>query len=1070
MSFGGDNDYRSQILIDVERQGAGAIAETEQEVERLLKILQIVNDEYRSGSRTLMDTIGVYEQFNKVIRRHVAAIESASKEASSSEQRRAQETIAALNRRFSEEDRLEAARLRARQEYESSIARTIGDAEAQIRRDTAQTSRQRQKDAAEAAKAEERLWKDVASVVSAAEQQMAASESAATQREIVRINSLTEGERRLEEAIRKQAAARAEAARIGQEDVEATRASYDAYQRLGAALQRYRDALAGGDRAQVAAATRELRDAEAEYAQASQKAGEAAGNRTRITDELRGATVGLASAKKDLAAEDANASRIAAQAAARVTQAEVQRVKAYQENILAIRDLQAAQLRYADTVDRSGANSGKARGAAQDLANAEARATATANNLANAEDKLAQAYDDATRAGVDGASRAAAAQAGVQAAMQTGNQAAQEMQSRTMAATRSVYFFAQALEDMRYGPMAVLNNIPLVTQSVASAMGASFEKAMAWAGALSIVGTAALVLEPQIRSLWHQFTTAEALAADRSVQNIKQRLEDLTNAPWFIHVDFRDIERLQEELILAERRASAVKAAQSGMTVEQAEAATRAKSALEETAETRPGTTPGFQLGGAVAGAMRRQGTFFTRDEQEQLRRARATVESAPERRKQAFSAEEAIAIEGEIRVARGLIDEINQMAKSRVENDIVGSAQAGEQAAIEQILSLGQQFPGEFAAQGIGPDYFERLREARLGTVQEDLAAGRQAPHVEAQRAAKKADEDRAKDFEKTVQGVVTGVGTKLQDDIDERLAKLAKLNQADERLRQFTSQFVESRLKTAGVAENLVPGATEELTNRAFARFQGRLAGRTGAANRSAAAGEVLAEIAEERRKKAETEQRKVDSAAKKAFGEFEDVWESLGKEAETFAKGFLPQLSEGPSGLAQAVRSRLDRGQDIGQVVSALAPQVASRIAGAPDLRGDRGLIADVAAEVVRQQAAKVAPEAARDGGFDAAMAEDAAKFDAAQRRQGRASARDRQEAAMEGMALRMARDNGMAPEAALNVVRQMFHMQQQFANRQARLEAQWALMQADYGRFMMLMSTQRGNFLNRRFPQR
>lgn len=230
-----------------------------------------------------------------------------------------------------------------------------------------------------------------------------------------------------------------------------------------------------------------------------------------------------------------------------------------------LRELAAAEDREIDATMRSVAADNKAADALDREAAAFGRVTAQEEHEVAALDrdiakqKDLQAALDRTTTGLDKVSKAAKKSSqGVAGFGQTGLQAGRVVQD-----------FAQG------GIAGVLNNIEGMTQALGLGSGL--------AGVLTILGVAAFVAMPHLKSLWEAISNPDGVkSATDAIEALKDRIKELEESKGKLSIDVHELDVAREKLKALTAAQAAWDAAQHKQTLAESEAGKKISEALTE--------------------------------------------------------------------------------------------------------------------------------------------------------------------------------------------------------------------------------------------------------------------------------------------------------------------------------------------------------------------------------------------------------------------------------------------------------------------------------------------------------
>lgn len=344
---------------------------------------------------------------------------------------------------------------------------------------------------------------------------------------------------------------------------------------------------------------------------------------------------------------------------------------------------------------------------------------------------------------------------------------------------------AYAMDDVRYGIGAVINNVPML----AAAFGAS----PAWAASIAMVSIAVYEIGKAITPVAKQYMADVGLMTDHTkdmvvtVQDAKTKLEALEEKPYKLEVDYRAIDDATRQLDEMEKRLGAFNAAKGGDT--QADMAKQA------------GAVARGYMGGseglfkAVAEQAIATGTAPITADQKWKREQYAFDVATYKRDVAAGQPWQQVNLDR----AQLKLDEVNaEIAKAQGEHaqQQVGAFLRGEPAAIQRMQGMALAAPARFAA--IGPGGLTAAEAIR------DLPATVQEA---ARRAEAEAEDKRLQDTERDI--------TAQYNKRKQRERKAA--NDLDQKIRQ-ENQAEEASIDTAQESARLAArGQTKDAKTEA-------------------------------------------------------------------------------------------------------------------------------------------------------------------------------------------------------------------------------------------------------------
>jgi hypothetical protein len=667
--------------------------------------------------------------------------------------------------------------------------------------------------------------------------------------------------------------------------------------------------------------------------------------------------------------------------------------------------------------------------------------------------------------------------------------------TNTAAWVRFAYLTSQGVEDVQYSFAALANNIPGIAQSFAQAMGLSTTSAMAWAAGLSAAATAVnIILVPAIRSIVDTspglqgfFRSLNAQLNPLYVQKygdeistLTARIKELEGKKVRLAVDTAELDRLKDELREAKKDKEAFDDAMTGRSKAEREAG----KAVEEALAAAPAGEP--EITARIAAQFAQQGRAESpklrekRDQLAELKRYRATLDpNALVDRTKIEEADRQItqAIDESLSIQTA----ISENAKGQA-GHMLRMAKEGRAPDVEKLLPFLRGF--EKAPDiGIGPvagDLSKQV-ETAADRAREQVAIDRDMPALKkvADENKRIADaKERADEATRVgqIQAVVGAFGPKLRDAMQERGAQLIKEGKSDDEIKNALKAMVAERLKVGQVAPQLIDVGAGQIAAQGVAALEGAIGGRVGA-GRAEAAGEVLADI-EEKRKRAEEAQAARERRRAAPTPEEREHQREVEKQARA--------LEGGRGGLAEqlspAILARMARGQDVETIVAGLAPQVAGRVGRIPTVPA--GMAPDISRQIVQDVLAKQGAPMAGEMAFApnaqfAAMGlqtGNAAKaMERAQQQGKRADAA--QQAVQERGLAQMFAAQGATNQQALTMAHRTVNLMQHGLGMQAAMLTAWNEMnhrlgqlEAQQQRLMQqqMRTRRRANLLNRGGP--
>jgi hypothetical protein len=214
--------------------------------------------------------------------------------------------------------------------------------------------------------------------------------------------------------------------------------------------------------------------------------------------------------------------------------------------------------------------------------------------------------------------------------------------TNTAAWVRFAYLTSQGVEDLQYSFAALANNIPLMAQSFAQAMGLNTTTAMAWAAGLSGVATAVNVLlvpamrhmmdtSPELQGFLHslnaQLNPLYVQKYGDEISALTARIKELEGKKVRLAVDTAELDRLRDELREAKKDKEAFDDAMTGRTKEEREAGKAVEEAIAEAPAGEPEITARIAAQFAQQGRAESPKLREKREQLAELKAYRATLD-----------------------------------------------------------------------------------------------------------------------------------------------------------------------------------------------------------------------------------------------------------------------------------------------------------------------------------------------------------------------------------------------------------------------------------------------------------
>jgi hypothetical protein len=576
------NQFNQQIVLDIQAQGANVVAKATEEVAAFVEKLNKVTDVFRNTKdlNIWIEEVGKLKvgvkEYAKIVdlaakeaKRASAEIAKAEREQKTEAIRLAKEQAKAERERIAETKRLE----REQKTEAIRLAKEQAKAERERIAETKRLERERAKEEREQKAESARLAREQAK----AEREQR-RESARLAREQAKADREQKSEaarlaREQAKADREQAKAKEEAERKG---LEAARESIKEQARLRADADSDMAASYGN----VARAESELADAKEEKLQKekkildirkalweeSAKGAAADAEKIKALIEMRTEAVSeYAAVDKKVIALEGNLTLALAKSG--VTFKEVaEKVRAY---LIAQKEVTESKRAQIDAQDRY--NKG-AIDDARNLANLEA--ATDRNTIANRKFEASE---------VDLAELQERSGAGVKeladSLIKTG-QGMEEASTRSQHLSRAIYYSSQAAQDLNYGILAIMNNLPGMTEEFAKAGGANHETAMKWAAGVGLISSAFMALTmwgPQIAKF---FKKVDLTTLEGQIESVETKIKVLNAMSYVFHVDKRQLNALEVQLNYLEDKQKLMKSSLAEKTIERMQAEESAKKLL----------------------------------------------------------------------------------------------------------------------------------------------------------------------------------------------------------------------------------------------------------------------------------------------------------------------------------------------------------------------------------------------------------------------------------------------------------------------------------------------------------
>ena len=272
--------------------------------------------------------------------------------------------------------------------------------------------------------------------------------------------------------------------------------------------------------------------------------------------------------------------------------------------------------------------------------------------------------------------------------------AADQAANKAQRMGQNMMSIAYAMDDVRYGIGAVINNVPMLTQ----AFGAS----ATWAASISIGSIAVYELGKAMAPVAEQFARDWGVMTDdskmfvSSVEDAKKKLEGLQAKPYKVSIDYDEIAQAERTLEIMQERLNAFRSGRKDNLSE--EASRQAKDATHSYGGGTEAMRKAVAETEAVGG--------FSHAEQgdvDQLKALREGLKRAEE--KEAAGQADEHVYEAMAHAKRRIEDLDHKIKKAEADwaTQEVGAFETGDFQAIQRMQARARKTPGAFARAGPG-------------------------------------------------------------------------------------------------------------------------------------------------------------------------------------------------------------------------------------------------------------------------------------------------------------------------------------------------------------------------------
>jgi hypothetical protein len=249
-------------------------------------------------------------------------------------------------------------------------------------------------------------------------------------------------------------------------------------------------------------------------------------------------------------------------------------------------------------------------------------------------------------------------------------QGMEEASTRSQHLSRAIYYSSQAAQDLNYGILAIMNNLPGMTEEFAKAGGANHEEAMKWAAGIGLVSSAFMALTmwgPQISKF---FKKVDLTTLEGQIESVETKIKVLNAMNYVFHVDKRQLNELEVQLNDLEDRQKLLKAALEEKTVDEMQAEESAKKLLASNGGAQTVKGPNgedVQITGAenIKRVLTQDESLLTDKEKSQRSQAMKDVKRH-EKSLESATLEEAAGIAIALERAQGEVNRINEEQSKR--------------------------------------------------------------------------------------------------------------------------------------------------------------------------------------------------------------------------------------------------------------------------------------------------------------------------------------------------------------------------------------------------------------------
>ncbi len=442
---------------------------------------------------------------------------------------------------------------------------------------------------------------------------------------------------------------------------------------------------------------------------------------------------------------------------------------------------------------------------------------------------------------------------------------------------------SHAVQDAQYGFGAVLNNIPLVVSAFDPLLSkiplvtTLFGGTMGLAGAAMIAGVGLSVFGDKVKSVARDIGLIRnpANEAAISIDQMKEKIAAMVEKPWKVDIDFRSIERAQEQLDVLEARRAALDAAikkQTPMQQKVGEVVLGAVSQFAGAADEAGGTLNLMKIVAEVAQQTGVVDQFMKDDPRaKKLDISRRLSEAIP---MPGMDAAQAFSIEMGARAAKADADaleaEIRTTARNSAVDQSISSALRGGPQGVQNLLGvLGTEEGKRLAKEGdkklgilpVDKSLMNRLREATPERIevaedseQEEVANDQVlADQIASMKAARQA---RQQAVRQEISSLASGKATKLESPLADAI--LERIEAGGSRPDILASMGPDV-LRRMGPVKNAKPAADKVLRQVMEKVYTDVMAAMGEGIDEKKAAGFVRKDLAAEIAAKADRERKK-------------------------------------------------------------------------------------------------------------------------------------------------------------------------------------------------------------------